>query len=124
MDVNVLLDSEIPGIREALEYGLAEAQFLGKEMIGLSFSNGDGIILYINPFSEQIHKLLFISFSQRNNGFLSPLGIFKYEGGNTIFIYEITNLAELLKSEVNTRVESVEVIKGVLEDFLFEAMDR
>lgn len=122
MKISSLLSHEFPDFQKALEYGLAEAQYLGKEFIGLTLSSGKGIIIRINPYAEEVEKILLMSDTEDQSKKL--FAIFRYEGGNTYFIYEITDLSELYNILRDEKVIYVEVIKDVLEDFLLEAMGR
>ncbi len=123
VDIDTLIKS-LPwyGLREAIEYGISEAEVLGKDLLGLTLDNGDGLILYINPYNANIYQLFVISKTKHN---LRLMGNFTRFDGNTFFIYEIDNPSELINTfGTNVRVEYVEVIKDVLEDFLHQAMDR
>ncbi|MEM4085558.1 MAG: hypothetical protein QXR34_04210 [Saccharolobus sp.] len=121
MDISTLINS-LPweGLKEALYYGFSEAEFLGKNFLGLTLSNGDGLIINLNPFTRDIYNLLLISKNKYN---LRSIGIFSNFDGNTYFIYEINNPSELINIvNGNIRVVYVEVIKDALEDFLYQAM--
>nr|WP_152941438.1 hypothetical protein [Acidianus ambivalens] len=109
-------------MKESLEYGISEAEYLGKEFIGITLSNGDGIILHVNPYSDEIIEAYLMTIKQNSEKRL--IGVFKYEEGNTYFIYEITDLVDYINRLTNERVVYVEVIKNVLEDFLLNAVAR
>jgi hypothetical protein len=117
-----IIDLPLPGLKESLEYGISEAEYLGKEFIGITLSNGDGIILHVNPYSDEIIEAYLMTIKQNSEKRL--IGVFKYEGDNTYFIYEITDLVDYINRLTNERVVYVEVIKDVLEDFLLNAVAR
>ncbi len=120
MKIKDIICLPLPGLKESLEYGVSEAEYLGKEFIGLTLANGDGIILRINPYSCDIKGAYLMSAKHCEGKRL--IGVFKYEGGNTYFIYEITDLVDYINKLTNERVVYVEVIKDVLEDFLLNAV--
>ncbi|MFP3163221.1 MAG: hypothetical protein RXQ75_05235 [Acidianus hospitalis] len=122
MKIKDIIDLPLPGLKESLEYGISEAEYLGKEFIGITLSNGDGIILHVNPYSDEIIEAYLMTIKQNSEKRL--IGVFKYEGGNTYFIYEITDLVDYVNRLTNERVVYVEVIKDVLEDFLLNAVAR
>jgi len=110
------------GLEEALKYGFSEAEFLGKNFIGITLDNGDGLILYINPYLNKIYKILLMSKTKYD---LKIIGSFSSFDNNKYFIYEVNNpmqLINVLGSSI--KVIYVEVIKDVLEDFLHQTMDR
>ncbi|WP_236748954.1 hypothetical protein [Acidianus manzaensis] len=109
-------------LEKALEYGMAEAEYLGKQFIGITLSNGNGLIFYVNPYEDEIQKIFLMSIEENKEKNL--LGIFHYEGGNTYFIYEITDLSEIQSILNSQSILYVEVIKDVLEDFLLESVAR
>jgi hypothetical protein len=121
--IEELFSSKIKGLREALLYGISEAQYLGKKFIGITLSNGDGLIIYLDPYQEAVKNLLYIT--NKNLYIGKFIGVFRYYEGNTYKIYQI-NLEELneITSSKELWVVSVEVIKDVLEDFLVEAVDQ
>lgn len=112
------------GFKEAIFYGMSECEELGKEFIGVTLNNGDGIILRVNPFENEILYILLYSTRKYDNENLRFIGVFKLEeSSNTYFIYQITNLRNFInKYGSNIKVIYVEVIKGALEDFLYTAM--
>ncbi|WP_236752008.1 hypothetical protein [Acidianus sp. HS-5] len=121
MKIKDIIYLPLSGLKESLEYGISEAEYLGKEFIGLTLSNGDGIILRVNPYSCDIKGAYLMSAKRCDDKRL--IGVFKYEGGNTYFIYEITDLVGYINNKLtNERVVYVEVIKDVLEDFLLNAV--
>ncbi|QIJ32897.1 hypothetical protein DFR86_09810 [Acidianus sulfidivorans JP7] len=122
MNLTDLLSLGNEELQKAIEYGISEAQYLGKEFIGITLSNGNGIILHVNPYEEKLQKILIMTMEEIKDKKL--VGIFHYEGGNTYFIYEITDLSEIQNILNNQRILYVQVISDVLEDFLLEAMDR
>jgi len=113
-----LLELRIRGFKEALLFGVTEAEFLGKEFVGITLSNGDGVIIHLNPYTDEIYSIYYFTEKEFQG---NMLGIFAY-GGNTYKLYEID--LEFLNKLNNIEVVSVEVIKGVLEDFLTEAMAK
>ncbi|MEM1626241.1 MAG: hypothetical protein QXV69_03015 [Sulfolobaceae archaeon] len=118
MNVRDLINLRIKGFKEALIYGITEAEALGKQFIGITLSNQDGIILHLNPFSEEVYGIYYFT---KNEIQKEMIGIFDF-GGNTYKIYKID--LDFLNGLDSIVVESVEVIKGVLEDFLSEAMAK
>ncbi|MCI2414890.1 MAG: hypothetical protein MPF33_06565 [Candidatus Aramenus sp.] len=119
MKVKELLTFGWRNLDLALEYGVEEASYLGKTLLGLTLSNGLGLVLYLDPFSEEVRSLLLMSPEKLEIGRF--LGVFKYEGGNTYFIYDIIDISQL-QSLGQLEVVSVEVVRDVLEDFLLEAL--
>ncbi len=119
LKVRELLTLEWKNLDYALEYGIEEAKYLGKTLLGLTLSNGLGLVLYVDPFYEEVKSILLMSPSKMDIGRF--LGIFKYEGGNTYFIYYILDISQL-QNLGQLEVVSVEVVKDVLEDFLLEAL--
>jgi hypothetical protein len=122
MKVKDLLSLPWKNMDRALEYGVEECKYLGKTLLGITLSNGTGFIIYFNPYTEEIYRLLIMSSEKKELG--EFFGVFKYEGGNTFFIYTITNLTQIVNSFGEIEVDSVEVIKDVFEDFLLEALAR
>ncbi|QIW24198.1 hypothetical protein EWF20_08610 [Sulfolobus sp. S-194] len=125
MKVEELIDIiKWEGFKEALFYGLSECEELGKEFIGITLDNGDGIILRVNPYEYEILYILLYSNKKYSNNDLRLIGIFKSEeNGNTYFIYQITNLRNFINMFGNDiKVIYVEVIRDALEDFLYTAM--
>jgi len=112
------------GFEEALFYGIAECQELGKTFIGLTLSNGDGIILKVDPYFEEIIDVLLYTDKKCSDKDLRFIGMFKQgETGNTYFICQILNLRDFISRYGNDiKIIYVEVIKGELEDFLHTAM--
>ncbi|BCS94262.1 hypothetical protein L3N51_01094 [Metallosphaera sp. J1] len=117
--------AEIPfqaeGIMDALNLGISEATYLGAEFIGLTLDNGIGLILRVSP-DERIIKILVMSEKELP---LPPLGIFVRSDGKAYNIY-IVDKPEKLNEVVgmDRKVIFVEVISGVLEDFLREALQQ
>ncbi|WP_338601722.1 hypothetical protein V6M85_00655 [Sulfolobus tengchongensis] len=110
------------GLDEALNYGFSEAETLGKNFIGITLDNGDGLILYVNPYLNEIYRILLMSKSKYN---LTSIGVFSNFSGDKYFIYDVKDTSELINIfGQNVKVIYVEVIKDVLEDFLYQAMDR
>lgn len=127
MKVKEFLDIiNMNGLKEALFYGMSECEELGKEFIGITLNNGDGLIIRINPYEEEILDALLYSDKKYSIEDLRILGLFKQgESGNTFFIYQILNLRNFINKYGNDiKVVYVEVIKGDLEDFLYTAMAR
>lgn len=120
------LIEEIPwrGFKEALLYGISEAETLGKNFIGLSLSQGDGIIFYVNPYFEEVYDIFIFTKNRLDVG--KFFGIFKYEkSGNAYNIYQVINLKDLLAIYgLDTEIIYVEVIQDALEDFLSEAVGK
>ncbi|BFH74342.1 hypothetical protein SJAV_22860 [Sulfurisphaera javensis] len=112
------------GFREALFYGISECEELGKEFIGITLSTGDGLILRVNPYENEVLYIFLYSDRKYPLDDLKVVGIFKpSDDSNTYFIYQITNLRNFLnKYGSDIKVIYVEVIKGALEDFLYSAM--
>jgi len=112
------------GFEEALFYGISECQELGKTFIGITLSNGEGIIIKVDPYVDEITDILLYTDKKYSNEELRPLGVFKQgETSNTYFIYQILNLRNFINRYDNDiKVVYVEVIKGDLEDFLYTAM--
>jgi len=120
MKVKDLFSLPWKNMDRALEYGVEECRYLGKTLLGITLSNGLGFIIYFNPYSEEIYKMLIMSPEKKELG--EFFGVFRYEGGNTFFIYTVTNLTQIVNSFGEIEVNSVEVIKDVFEDFLLEAL--
>ena len=112
------------GFEKALFYGIGECQELGKTFIGLTLSNGEGIIIKLDPYLDEILDLLLYTDKKYPDKYLRLLGVFKQgETGNTYFIYQILNLRDFISRYGNNiKIIYVEVIKGDLEDFLYTAM--
>ncbi len=123
MLVKDLIDKwDMNGLRESLFLGVSEAQELGKQFIGITLSNGDGIILKVNPYEEDISSIFLMSTEKRDN--LNFIALFKNKEDITYFIYEIVNYDDFFRSMFNTvSVVYVEVISGDLEDFLYRTAD-
>ncbi|MCY0849588.1 hypothetical protein [Sulfuracidifex metallicus] len=112
----------LPGFRESVFLGVAEAQELGKEFLGITLSNGDGIILKVNPYEDILLSMFLMTKEKREN--LKFIALFKNTEDTTYFIYEINNYEEFLNSLLtNISIVYVEVISGDLEDFLHRAED-
>ncbi|QXJ29646.1 hypothetical protein J5U23_02519 [Saccharolobus shibatae B12] len=110
------------GLEEALQYGFSEAEALGKNFIGITLDNGDGLILYVNPFLNDVYKILLMSKSRYN---LPSIGVFSNFNGDKYFIYDVGDISELINIlGSNLKVIYVEVIKNVLEDFLYQTVVR
>lgn len=113
---------DLPGLRESLFLGIAEAQELGKEFIGVTLSDGKGLIFKVNPFEETISSFLLMS---AENADLPRIGVFKNKEDITYFIYEINNYVDFCNALSNSvSAVYVEVIGGDLEDFLYRAEGR
>lgn len=123
--VKELID-QIPwkGFREGLLYGLSEAESLGKNFIGLTLAQGDGLILYVNPYFDEVYDILVFTPNKLNKG--EFFGIFKYEkSGKAYNLYKLINLKDLLELYgIDNEIVYVEVIQDVLEDFLSEVLGR
>ncbi|BBG23872.1 hypothetical protein IC006_1168 [Sulfuracidifex tepidarius] len=111
---------DLPGLRESLFLGIAEAQELGKEFIGVTLSDGKGLIFKVNPFDETVYSLFLMSTDNIDG--LPRIGVFKNKEDITYFIYEINNYGDFFKTlSESVSAVYVEVIGGDLEDFLYRA---
>jgi hypothetical protein len=121
MKLNDLLNLEIKGLREAVNMGVSEASLLGAELLGLTLDNGVGLVLRVTP-DEKIRQLLVVSQTQLPR---EVFAVFVRPDGIKLLIYKIEEIKELGGLLGSGReVIYVEVIKGDLEDFLLEALDR
>ncbi|AHC51595.1 hypothetical protein SUSAZ_06340 [Sulfolobus acidocaldarius SUSAZ] len=120
----LLSEVSIKGFKEALLLGLSEAEELGKDILGITLSNGYGIIFYVDPFNDEIiYTFLYIKNEIKDEN-LKLCCLFN-TGDNTYFIYQILNFNEFIKKYCDgLEVIYVEVIKDDLEDFLHSTMDR
>ena len=121
MKVKELID-QIPwkGFEEALFLGLSEAEELGKCFIGFTLSNGQGFLLHVDPYEGEVRGIYLVTEEKVEASYLRFCCVF--ESGNTIFIYEIVNLAEYINTVRSESIIYVEVIRGELEDFLRTAL--
>jgi hypothetical protein len=131
VNVKEFLNFSLKGLKESLLLGLSEAEELGKSFIGLTLSNGDGLIFYVNPYLDEIYGVFLYTQINYQEPFLKACCVYKNEvdqksesnNGNTYFIYEITNFNDfVVKMGTQLSVIYVEVIQGDLEDFLLTAL--
>lgn len=121
LSLNDVLKLEIRGLRDSLNLGLSEASFLGAEFLGLTLDNGVGLVMRVTP-SEEIREVLLVSRSELPG---ELFGVFVRHDGEKLLIYKIDRIEELKRLlGGERRVVYVEVIRGELEDFLLEALDR
>lgn len=129
MNIKEFLNFNLKGLKESLLLGLSEAEELGKSFIGLTLSNGEGLIFYVNPYLDEVFGVFLYTQAKYQEPFLKACCIYKSEvnqksdNGNTYFIYEITNFNDfVVKMGTQLSVIYVEVIQGDLEDFLLTAL--
>lgn len=111
------------GFEEAIFLGISECEELGKNFIGVTLSNGDGLVLSVDPYQEEVNSLFLYTNRKIEDKNLKLVGFFKpSNSGNTYYLYVIDNLKDFVKEYEKTEVVSVEVIQGELEDFLYSSM--
>ncbi|BBD72623.1 hypothetical protein HS1genome_1012 [Sulfodiicoccus acidiphilus] len=102
--------------RRAMLLGTAEAKELGKNFLVLESKMGIGLILYLNPFTEEIYDFYLSIPSSTSNARLKFLALFKDNEGKVKYIYQV--LDEEYAVELLNSVESYHLANGELEDFL------